>query len=292
MKTALFILTSLLFLACSNDPEPNTEHKLSFGAEQKVTVLDYNDHIMEPFLSRDGTTLFFNNLNYPSVNTNLHYATRIDDITFQYKGEVKGVNTESLEGVPTMTSSNSIYFVSTRSYDTSFSTLYSGDFNTDSISNVELLTGISKNTAGWVNFDVEISADGNYLYTVDGLYDANGGPYEAGLVLAENSGNTFQRVNNLTLAFVNTNELEYAACISSNMLELYFTRVAAPLTITSVPQIYVTTRTTVKEPFGKPYKINEITGFVEGPTISPDNQLIYYHKKVNETYGLYMVRKK
>jgi hypothetical protein len=43
---------------------------------------------MEPFITRDGRYLFFNNSNDPSVNTNLRYAERIDDLTFKYKGEV------------------------------------------------------------------------------------------------------------------------------------------------------------------------------------------------------------
>jgi len=54
---------------------------------------------MEPFLARDGKYLFFNNLNEPSVNTNLYWAEPVDDLTFQLKGEIGGVNTPALEGV-------------------------------------------------------------------------------------------------------------------------------------------------------------------------------------------------
>jgi len=79
---------------------------------------------MEPFLSRDGKYLFFNNSNDPRVNTNLHWATRIDDLTFQYKGEIQGVNTNALEGVPSMDRNSVFYFVSNRSYDQTASTIY------------------------------------------------------------------------------------------------------------------------------------------------------------------------
>jgi hypothetical protein len=61
---------------------------------------------MEPSISRDGQYLFFNNSNDPSVNTNLHWAERIDDLTFQYRGEIAGVNTTSLEGVASMDRNN------------------------------------------------------------------------------------------------------------------------------------------------------------------------------------------
>jgi hypothetical protein len=41
---------------------------------------------MEPFITRDGHFLFFNNSNNPRVDTNLYWATRIDDLTFQFAG--------------------------------------------------------------------------------------------------------------------------------------------------------------------------------------------------------------
>ena len=186
-----------------------------------------------------------------------------------------------------------LYFVSTKSYEQTFSTIYKGDFSGGNVTNIALLSGVSKNQAGWVNFDVEVSKDGNSLYFVDGRFDQNGGPYEADLVIAEKSNGQFQRnTNQSILNNINTNELEYAACISSDMLELYFTRVPAPLSASSVPQIYVATRDSVNEPFNKPYKIDLITGFVEGATISPDNRMIYYHKKENGKFVLYMIKKK
>ena len=269
--------------------EPTT---LRFSQPKKVSISGYAGDIMEPFLSRDGSTLFFNNLNDPSVNTNLHLAARINDTTFEYRGELKGVNTEKLEGVPTIDGTNVLYFVSTRNYDQTYSTIYSGYFSGDSITNIHLISEISKKQAGWVNFDVEVSMDGNSLFFVDGRFDQNGGPYEADIVLAERKNGVFQRSDNLDiLKNINTSALEYAACISSDMLALYFTRVDTPLTSSSIPQIYVATRSTVNQPFSQPNKIETITGFVEAPALSADDQIIYYHKKVNNMFVLYMVRK-
>ncbi|HOZ13204.1 MAG TPA: hypothetical protein PK784_00320 [Tenuifilaceae bacterium] len=290
MKHGVFYILIVLS-ACSKNESESNSRLITFGQPQLVTINGYSADIMEPFLASNGETLFFNNSNHPSVNTNLHFAKRINDITFEYQGELKGVNTESLDGVATMDNSNAFYFVSTRSYNQTLATIYTGQFENDSISNITLVTGISKNQAGWVNFDVEVSKDGNFLYFVDGRFDENGGPYEADIAIAEKTDIGFQRINSDLLKNINTSALEYAACLSSDMLELYFTRVDAPISETSMPKIYVSTRESVNEPFRKPYRIDMIEGFVEAATISPDNQIIYYHKLEGQKYVLYMTQK-
>ncbi len=296
MKGLKFVTLIILILAnsCKNNDDLETgSDAVLFGQPQKVTVQGYSSDIMEPFLSWDGNTLFFNNLNNPAVvNTNLQYATRINDSLFDYQGELKGVNTEYLEGVATMDDSNEFYFISTRSYAQTFSTIYKGSFSEDSVSNVQLVQGLSKHEAGWVDFDVAVSSNGNYLFFAEGLYDSNGGPYEADLIIAEKVNGSFQRKEDQSvLANVNSDALEYAACISPDMLDLYFNRVDTPLTVASVPRIYIATRNSVNEPFNKPYRIDAITGFTEAPTVSPDNRIVYYHKRENGIFVLYMVRR-
>ena len=39
-----------------------------FANRQRVTILGYNDHAMEPFISRDRKYLFFNHSNDPDVD--------------------------------------------------------------------------------------------------------------------------------------------------------------------------------------------------------------------------------
>lgn len=264
-----------------------------FVGEEKVTVIGYTDHLMEPFLSRDGSMLFFNNSNDPAANTNLHWATRVNDVTFEYKGELAGVNTSSLEGVASMDENGVLYFVSTRSYTQTFSSIYRSDFSNGTVSNVAIVEGISKNIAGWLNFDVEISATGQTMYFVDGRFDANGGPYEADLAIAANSLVGFKRLTNSNeiLQHVNTDNLEYAACISADNLELYFTRIIAPITTSSTSEIFVATRAKIADPFGIPSKIETITGFVEAATISTDGSLLYYHKNDGIKFSLYVTRR-
>ena len=83
---------------------------------QPVTVRGYAGDAMGPHIPRDARYLLFNNLNHPNVDTNLHYAERIDGATFQYRGQIEGANTPALEGTPTTDRQGDIYFVSTRSY--------------------------------------------------------------------------------------------------------------------------------------------------------------------------------
>jgi hypothetical protein len=62
--------------------------------------------------------------------------------------------------------------------------------------------------------------------------------------------------------------LEYAAGVSSDELSLYFTR-ARPSK--SEIGIYVATRSSRTAPFDTPLRIEAIQGFVEAPTVAPDN---------------------
>ena len=100
-----------------------------FTNPQPVTIEGYSQDAMEPFISPDGNYLFFNNSN-SAPSTNLYYATRIDDLTFQFQGEIGGANSGglTLTAVPSMDVNNIFYFISNRSYAQTFSTIYSGIF--------------------------------------------------------------------------------------------------------------------------------------------------------------------
>ena len=289
-KIALLVL---LQLGCQKEePVQNLSPLLNFSEPQKVTMLGYDGVIMEPFITRDDSRLFFNNSN-SAVNTELHWAAKVDDTTFDYQGVLANVNTNALEGVATMDENNNFYFVSTRSYDQDLSTIYKGIYQSGMVSGVSLVEGISKQEPGQVNFDVEVSNDGNYLYVVDGTYDSSGGPYTANFVVVEKNGSTFSRstISDEVLQHINTNNLEYAAGIAADGLELYFTRITAPISANSLARIYYSVRSSVNVPFPMPQLLEVANGFVEGPTVSGDGQRIYYHKREDDTFTLYMVSK-
>jgi hypothetical protein len=283
------IVLSLILTACQSAGTVASQKEreyAAFGNPERVTIRGYNDHAMEPFITRDCRYLFFNNSNDPSVNTNLHYARRIDDLTFEYKGEVAGVNTQALEGVPTMDKDGAFYFVSTRSYKETLSTIYQGRFSGGAVTGVKVVESISEKALGRLNFDVEVGADGQTLYFVDGVFSGKPVPDKADIAIAVRGGAVFRRLSGSAefLKNVNTDALEYAACISPDELELFFTRAGK-----NGPAIYRSTRKNATQPFDSPARVAAIKGFVEAPALSADGLSLYYHLNEGKWFVIYRV---
>src|SRR4051794_33576932 len=82
---------------------PGASHEVpddtTFSAPHRVTIRGYSGEAMEPQPTLDGRYMLFNNSNAPSVNTDLFYARRIDDDTFDFVGPIAGVNSPVLDGV-------------------------------------------------------------------------------------------------------------------------------------------------------------------------------------------------
>ena len=260
-----------------------------FTNPERVTINNYNKDAMEPFISLDGKYLFFNDSNNPppGTSTKLYYATRIDDVTFEFAGEIAGVNATGLNAVASMDANGKFYFISTRSYMQTFSTVYRADFSAGSVANVELVPGVSKRKPGFVNFDAGISPDGNTLYFVDGFFGTANFPQKASLTIAKRKGNHFVRLSNSSAIMrkINTGGLNYAPCPTASGLEFFWTRVD-PANVSGIG-IYTATRANTSKPYGTPIKIEAATGFVEAPTISADGKSLYYHKNENGTFVIY-----
>jgi hypothetical protein len=262
----------------------------TFTNPEPVTIEGYTMDAMEPFISPDGNYLFFNNSN-SLPTTNLYYATRIDDVTWQYQGEIAGANVSgATTAVPSMDMNGNFYFVSTRSYYQTFSTIYSGTFSNGSLSNVALVPGVSKDTIGDINFDQCISPDGNTLYFDDGVFTGASVPAKATIAIATRNGDQFVRLPNSAdiMRKINNSDLNYAPDISQSGLEFFFTRLKNPPP-KPPPEIYTATRSSTSKPFGEPKKIKAITGFAEAPALSPDEKSLYYHLQVNGTFQIYRV---
>ncbi len=184
------------------------------------------------------------------------------------------------------------YFVTTRSYGQTLSTIYRTRFRDGAVDPPELVQGVSLQMPGWVNFDAEISADGNTLYFVDGYFGTAGHAQNANLVVAARSGNGFQRLDDSARIFANVNSdwLEYAPDISADQLELFFTRVEA-ITPTAQPLIYRSTRRSTDQPFSEPKRVGTIQAVAEAAALSPDEQSFYYHALVDGRFRLRLVRR-
>ncbi len=287
----IFITSILLFISCTQEVDYQW---LSFDYEFKnpteVRILGYTGDAMEPFITRDGKYLFFNNLNSSEVNTNIYYAEYIDDSTFQFIGEIENINSSSLDAVPSMDENNNLYFISTRSYDSTVSTIYKCVFDNGIANNIELVDGVSLEKGGYVNFDVEISQDGNTMYFVDSKFTIFGTPDNSYFVYAKKTDEGFVRQADSDSIFENINTedgLEYAACISDDQLTFYYTHYNK----SDEPKIYMSKRIDIDAKFGLPIMLANIDGFVEAPAIYPDNKKLYYHKKVGDVFKIYYVKR-
>lgn len=71
--------------------------------------------------------------------------------------------------------------------------------------------------------------------------------------------------------------LTYAASISTDGLELFFTRANPTKGAKGIPAIYRAARTDPGRPFSHVQRVGAITGFAEAPSISANGTTLYYH---------------
>lgn len=280
---AVLMAAALALAACGAQQKADAVAALpeyrAFGQPQRVEIRGYQGDAMEPFITKDGRYLLFNNRNDPKIDTRLLFAERVDDLTFDYRGELEGANTSALEGVPSMDRHGNLFFVSTRSYAETLSTIYRGRFGQGRVSGIELVAGISLRQRGMVTFDAEVSADGNTLFVADGRFAGGHVPETADIDIAVRDGAGFRRLPAARdlLRNVNTAALEYAPAISGDLLELFFTRLEGSGR-SPRSAILRAVRPEAGAPFGLPQRLASITGFVEAPALSGDGRSLYYHR--------------
>ncbi len=273
-----------------------------FGAPRRVTIEGYDDSwgAMEPFISRDGNLLIFNSQHLGRTRPDLYYAERIDDLTFLYRGPVEGANSKTVDGAPSMDRAGRLYFVSPRDYAKSLGTIRSARFDGGVTDSPRLIDGdVSPGKPGMLNMDAEISADGTTLYYCLNEWNMeNNLPKTSDIHVARLSDGQFETRADSAAIFdaVNTDDLEYAPALTADERVLYFTRARFKFDegklVLAQTGIMVASRESADEPFGEPRRIETITGFVEGPTVSPDGGKIYFHRKDGEHFHLYMVTRR
>lgn len=296
------ICISFIIISCSSNDDPITESLVypSFGLEMEVTMNDLSFDAMEPFLSPNGNYLFFNNLN-DGINTKLYYASKINDSTFNYVGELMGANqttTPHLDAVADMDSNGNFYWTSTRNYPAELNNLFHGNFNDGNISEIERVEGdFNMNTPGWLVMDHGISLDGQFLYFNNARFDdANClGPCETILGIAKkNNASEFNILPNSASILENINDsnyIYYAPCISSDNLELYFTRyLKGQITTATVFEICVSVRSNSSSVFSIPKVLfsEVISDLIEAPTLTVEKNIIYYHRKTSGSHKIMM----
>lgn len=297
-----FLLISIAMTACSKaDSDSTTPISYpSFGPEIDVTIEGLMFDAMEPFLSPDGTYLFFNNIN-DGVDTKLFYATKVNDSTFTFVGELTGTGQTAefyLDAVPDLDSNGNFYWTSTRDYPAELDNLFYGVFNSGNVSDIERVRGdFNMNIPGWLIMDHGISLDGQFLYFNNARFDDQNcvGPCETRLGVAQKvNANTFNTLSNSTMLLQNINDaafVYYAPCISSDNLELYYTRYAkGPITESTRLEICVAVRNHAEDPFSLPQVLfsETVSDLIEAPTLTVDKQIMYYHRKIPGSHKIVM----
>jgi Tol biopolymer transport system component len=266
-----------------------------YGNPQEVTIEGYSgSRAMEPFIAPDGKTLYFNNSNEPGVDTNLYVATRLGPTSFRYVGELAGANSPTLDAVPSMDLDGRLYFTSVRQYGRDLKSIFVGQLRSGALDSVHAVDGtFTPAIPGWINMDVSVSADGTMMYISRARFEA-GVPFpkESDLMVAARSGDAFAidpRSQHL-LAAVNTPALEYAPAISTDGLELYFTRASGLGTGSAEAvsvRILVARRARADAAFDAPRVLDHLSGYVEAPSPSLDGRELFFHKKVDGRFMIY-----
>ena len=298
-----------------------------FHSPQEVQIDGYDGHCMEPFVSRDGRYLFWNNINNSSANTNLFFSRRVSGpMHFSFAGEVAGVNTEKLDGVASMTAEGDLFYTSLSTYEPKvghYGTLFHGPFTDGKVEGAKRVSGtVDKEEFGWLNMDCEITACAREMYISSAYFQIyKPPPRKSNIVRARLSKGSYELVDNdEIMKNINTTCLEYAPCTSADRLELFFTRTYIPGWFgKGKTQLLLcrAARQSVEDPFGEPQLVGAIheeasasddSGklgqelvagglsadklFVEAPSLSGDGKYLYYHKRVGKTFRIWCVKRK
>lgn len=167
-------------------------------------------------------------------------------------GEVKGVNTESLEAVTVMDNENTFYFVSNRSGSAK---IYLGIFKDGEVSNIKLVSG-NINDKGEHVMGSEVSPDGETLYFVTDLRE---------IWVANKVNGEFIVTDNSQYIPKNIIKPKIYRATRNNISEPF----GVPVIIDAVVE-------------------NEEV-FVEVPTITGDEKTLYYHKKEGGKFSIFKV---
>jgi Tol biopolymer transport system component len=290
------ILLVVLLSGCGGSHEAPAA--ASFGNETEVTITGYSGDAMEPFISGDGRYLFFNSLNTAS-DVRVYHAQKVSDTEFASCGELSGADSAgSLDAVPSMTDDGQFFWVTNDNYP---KTYYTGAFSFSStsasgtVSSTASVSGdfyIDKYPAElWTIMDAEISRDGGRLYYVNARYSANWTTLEeASIGTADKSGTEYIKNADTPAVFANINDPSYrvyAPSSSPDGRELFYTRILK--TGGTNTEICRAARASLAAPFGEP-EVLSITGTMpEAPSLSRDGSKLYYHKKKDEVFHIYMM---
>ncbi len=298
----IIFLVLLLLMACKNKDASETQNvnlcldrfglNSEWSNETEVIINGYTLNAMEPKVSQDQNTLFWNDKPASDEMMNIHYAVKDTFGVYQYVGTLTGtVNGSSLDGVPAIDNIGNFYFVSLRDYVATFRTVFGGSVdvpaaNTLQILNVNSADSLaSQATSGTVDMDIDISGDGQEMVVSRATFTGDPYPETSRLLIFDvNARQMALRSDSETATeAVNISYCRlYAGSFSHDRLELYFTVI--PLGAISSGdnfRIGVATRASLNDPFTNPKLISGLSGrYIEGPALSQNDstKTMFFHR--------------
>lgn len=289
MHRLVFILFVIYTLSVKSQTTPQ------YGSDIKVTINGYTLDAMEPHISPDGNALFFNSLNSGGT-TSLYYAGKVNDSTFNLVGLMPVVNetvTPYLNAVASVDTASNFYWVSLRGYPGNINNLHRVKFGTTGPSNFGRVYGnFNINAPGYLIMDAAVSYEGNFLYYCNSYFNSCsfGMPCSSRMGVAQKvNDSTFNYLPNTNSIFANvndTNYIVYAPFVTSDGLELYFSRA-----LIGVPQteVCVSVRSNSLSAFSTPTTIiTSLNNTPEAPTLTTNKNVLYYHKKSGGVFKIFM----
>jgi hypothetical protein len=268
----------------------------TYAHPEAVAIEGYTGPQEDPVMSPDGLYLFFDSHNDSGLRCYLYWAKRVDYKTFQFMGEVQGVN---FPGALTLRGNydlaHEFYFESTY-YLSPCGMIAHGTFKDGAVTNIAPVHGICPPApkAGDTNvtFDVAISPDGNSLYHTDATINGTG-PLSSHIHLATRKADgSFGDVPDSDTLFENVNALSplvYNSAPTPDGLAFFFTAVQ------SRPVTYVATRASISDAFGSPERVTVADAlsaglFSEMGGVAPDGQYLYFHRVLSpSTSAIYVL---
>jgi hypothetical protein len=266
-----------------------------YGPPEPITIEGYEDDCMEPFITPDGSYLFFNNSNEEKVSTHIHMAKRIGKDTFKHLGILEGTISAQKDMAPSIDDEGNFYFTTTRSYDKDLKSLYVGRLKGEGVVDAKAVNGnIWPDRHGNIDMDCGVSPNGNTLVISRATFEfGSPGPTKSDLFIARKVNGKFEvdPSSESIMKQINTSALEYAPALSQDELQLFFTR-TSEMIINNQSQgvkfrMMIASRNTKSEPFGEPLVVKSIDGFNEAPTLTTDCKEIYFHKKDGNKFRIF-----
>ena|SRR5215475_8306699 len=253
----------------------------TFSNAERVTISGYTGPEQDPTITPDGRWLFFDNHTDSSPECRAFYARWVDYKTFEFMGEIGGLNVPGKKAAnANMDVNGNLYWMTDAYYDATANTAYCGVWTEGvvAVAKISQVMGVSRYQPPWLILGPEINASGNQLYFAD--YQLNpftGGPASSKIIAAnKNPDGSFTKIGGSLLNRVNaTGNVLYAAYQSFDGLLLVFTSWNA---VSGRFTIYLSSRSNTSSNWGAPARVRAAEGYCESGGFSPDGRRLYYHR--------------